>query len=95
MATVTIRQFVNDLDRVIQQTSVSLAMKLGKGQCGDMKQYNRAVGRMEGMEATVKSARDMLAQMEEADQQSDLPEMPEIPKANKKTPRKKSAGGKK
>jgi len=77
MAT-TLRQFVNDLDRVVQQTQVNMSLKLGKGQCGDMKQYNRQVGRIEGMEQAVKSAREMLAQMEEVDQKGDLPELPDL-----------------
>jgi hypothetical protein len=77
MAT-TLRQFLNDLDRVVQQTQVNMAMKLAKGACPNMEEYNRAVGRSEGMEMAVKTARDMLGQMEAAaEEEGGLPEMPQ------------------
>lgn len=76
MAQVTIRQFLNDFDRVIQQTQGNMAIKLAKGQIADMAEYNRAVGRSEGLGQAVLAAREMLSQMEAAEQQGDLPEMP-------------------
>lgn len=72
----TLRQFVNDLDKVAQQQSANMAMKLAKGQCPNMEAYHRQVGQIEGMSLTVSLARDMLGQMENALDGDSLPEMP-------------------
>jgi len=85
MAT-TLRSFLNDLNQVVQQTMVQSALKLGKGSCPNMEQYHRSCGRIEGMEETVKMAREMLGQLENAQEESDLPELPAV---------RKKAGGKK
>jgi predicted secreted protein len=64
----TLRSFVNDLNQVIQQTKVQSALKLANGSCPTMESYHRNCGRMEGMEETVKVAREMLGQIESAAQ---------------------------
>jgi len=71
----TLRGFVNDLDKIVQQTQGNMALKLAKGQCPNMETYHREVGRIEGMGLAVQTARDMLTQMETAEQKGDLPEM--------------------
>ncbi len=87
MAT-TLRSFLNDFDRVVQQTQVNIALKLAKGSCPNMEEYHRAVGRSEGMELAVKTAREMLGQMEAAlEDDGNLREMPPVAT----TPRKKRA----
>jgi hypothetical protein len=79
MAT-TLRSFVNDLGQVVQQAKGQQALALASGSTATMEQYNRKVGRMEGMEEVVKLAREMLGQMESAAEAgSGLPEMPNIP----------------
>ena len=76
MATTTLRKFVTDLDNVIQQTQVSMALKLAKGQCASMEDYKREVGRMEGLSLAITTARDMLGKVEAADDfDNKLPEM--------------------
>jgi signal recognition particle GTPase len=73
MAT-TLRSFVNDLDKIVQQQHMNMALKLAKGQCGTLENYHRQVGQMEGLGITVNLARDMLGQMENIDD-GGLPEM--------------------
>ncbi len=77
MAT-TLRGFINDLEQVVQKTRANQAASLGSGSCPNMEQYHRSCGRMEGMEQTVKIAREMLGQMEASVDKGDLPEMPPI-----------------
>ena len=78
MAT-TLRSFLNDFDRVVQQTQVNIALKLAKGSCPNMEEYHRAVGRSEGMDLAVKTAREMLGQMEAAmEDDGNLREMPPV-----------------
>ena len=74
----TIRQFIKNYADVINQHKLELAVKLAKGQIGSMEQYNRAVGRSEGLDQSVQVMRDMMSQLEEADQDSDLPEMKSV-----------------
>lgn len=72
----TVARFVNDLDRVLQKATLEMGMKLAKGQCPNHEQYHRMVGRCEGMAEAVNTARQMLRQIELADQDdSGLPEM--------------------
>lgn len=76
----TINRFVNDLDRVVQQAIQQRALKLVKGQCKDFNEYHREVGRSEGMQIAVDVARDMLRNMELAEDNEQLPEMQQPPK---------------
>lgn len=81
-----LRRFVNDLGRVVEQAKYEQAMSIARGAIPNMEQYHRQVGRLEGMDNTVKVARDMLGQMEAAADQEHLPEMPpgEAPPTNKR-----------
>ncbi len=90
MAT-TLRGFLNDFDRVVQQAQVNIALKLAKGSCPNMEEYHRAVGRSEGMELAVKTAREMLGQMEAAiEDDPALREMPPVEAPRKKRVRNKT-----
>jgi hypothetical protein len=75
MATLTLRGFVNDMDKIVQQAQGNMALKLSKGQCPNMESYHREVGRIEGMGIAVTTAREMLSQMEAAEQKGDLQTM--------------------
>ena len=72
----TVRQFVKDLEQVISQSNAQARMQLAKGQISSMEQYNRFVGRIEGMEGAVGAAKDMIRAMQDAEDNSKLPEMP-------------------
>ena len=71
----SIRAFVRNAEQVVAQTKVNMALKLQKGATQTMEQYNREVGRAEGMDQTIGLLKDMLGQIEEAERQQDLPEM--------------------
>lgn len=72
----TVARFVNDLDRLVQQAVLKEGLKLAKGQCQNMEEYKRHVGRCEGMAEAVNMGREMLRQMELADDDDGgLPEM--------------------
>lgn len=75
MRPLTIRAFVRNGEQVVAQTKVNMALKLARGSTTDMSDYNRQVGRIEGMEQCVGLFKDMLNQMEEAERNADLPEM--------------------
>jgi hypothetical protein len=77
MAGITLRSFINEFEKVVGQNKVQQALKLSKGQCADMEEYNRQVGRLEGMDQAVATLRDMLGQIEAAQAHEDLPEMPQ------------------
>jgi hypothetical protein len=91
MAT-TLRSFLKDLNEVVQKTKTNQALSMARGSIPDMERYNRAVGRMEGMEECVKIAREMLGQMEAALDESDLPEM--APTTPVRKPRRKAGASK-
>lgn len=71
----TLSKFVNDFDRVVQQSILQAGLKLAKGACKSHEQYNREVGRVEGMEAAVNLAREMLRKVELDEDEAGLPEM--------------------
>lgn len=74
-----LRQFIKAAADVVGQQKGQMALKLAKGACPSMEQYNREVGRMEGMDITVGLLRDMLTQIEDQQSQGDqLPEMPQM-----------------
>jgi hypothetical protein len=77
MAGLTLRSFINEFEKVVGQNKVQQALKLSKGSCADMEEYNRQVGRLEGMDQAVATLRDMLGQVEAAQANEDLPEMPQ------------------
>lgn len=62
-----IKRFVKAFDNAIQQGIGQRSFQLGKGQCKDMEEYKRKVGEIAGLEAAVGLARDMLRQMELAE----------------------------
>lgn len=71
----THRQFVDAFDKVVQNQTVSMALKLAKGQCGNMESYHRQVGQIEGLNNAASLLRDMLGQVESAEDENGLPEM--------------------
>jgi len=74
MAT-TLRNFVEDFEKIIAKGHTAMALKLAKGQCGSLEEYKREVGRMEGLVLAVQTAKDMLRQSESPLDDNDLPEM--------------------
>lgn len=81
--TTTLRGFVNDLTKLVQQAKVNQSLAIASGSCPSMEQYHRKVGRIEGMEEMIKMARDMLGQMESALENDGLPEMDPPPPRGK------------
>ena len=71
----TIRKFMNNFKQVVDQQKVNMALKLANGSTVNMEQYNRQVGRMEGLDQAVALFKDMVGQMEDAQRDDDLPEM--------------------
>lgn len=71
----THRQFVDGFDKIVQNQTVSMALKLAKGQCGNMESYHRQVGQIEGLNNAASLLRDMLGQVESAEDGDGLPEM--------------------
>ena len=71
----TLRGFMNNFKQVVDQTKVNMAMKLANGSTVNMAQYNRQVGRMEGLDQAVGLFKDMLGQIEDIEKQEQLPEM--------------------
>ena len=64
----TVAKFVNDLDRVVQKAIAEKGVKLAKGQCATIEDYKRVVGQCEGMVVAVDLARQMLRNIEIAEQ---------------------------
>ena len=74
---VSLRGFINDLNTVVQQHKAQNALKLANGSTPNMESYHRTCGRLEGLDECVKIAREMLGQLEAAQEEGDgLPEMP-------------------
>jgi hypothetical protein len=72
----SIRQFVKQAAEIAGQQKLQMSMKLARGSITGMDQYNREVGRMEGLDLAVGLLKDMLGQVEDAQRDDDLPEMP-------------------
>lgn len=68
-----VKRFVKAFETVVQQATLQRSMQLGKGQCADFPEYKRKVGEIAGLEAAVGLARDMLRQMELAEDE-DFPD---------------------
>lgn len=71
----TIRRFVANVQSVTEQAQNNMAAKLAKGQCRNMEEYNRQVGRIEGLDVGLQLIKDMLGQIEDDERAKDLPEM--------------------
>lgn len=71
----TLRQFVKEYKNTILQHGGQKALQLGKGQCADFAEYKKGTGYIAGIEAAAELAEQLLRQIEEADEQQDLPEM--------------------
>jgi len=70
-----VRHFIKNLETIIKQSVVEQSVTIAKGSLPNMEAYNRACGRIQGMEQTVKISKDLLNKMIEAADDSDLPEM--------------------
>lgn len=62
-----VKRFVKAFDNAAQQAIGQKSLQLGKGQCKDMEEYKLRVGEIRGLEASIGLARDMLRQMELAE----------------------------
>ena len=71
----TFRQFVKEFRSLIGQNTANKSIQLGKGQVKDMEEYKRITGWISGMEAAGELADNMLRQLEEQEEQQDLPPM--------------------
>ena len=71
----TLAQFVKELNNLVQQAKTERAMTIAKGALPDMEQYHRQCGRLEGMDAAVQLARDMVNTLRDREDAGDLPEM--------------------
>lgn len=71
----TVSRFVKDFDSVIRQTVAQRGLKLAKGHAKDYPEYQREVGRCEGLAMAVDLAREMLRRAEQSDDEPELPEM--------------------
>ena len=74
---VTIKKFLKDFESIIGQQQMNMGTQLAKGQCKDMEEYKRIVGRVEGMSLAVQTTKDMITQLQEAEENEALPEMPQ------------------
>jgi hypothetical protein len=72
---VTLRQFVKEFRNLCAQNAGQKALQLGKGQCKDLEEYKKITGWIAGVEAAGELADQMLRQLEEQDEKSDLPQM--------------------
>jgi hypothetical protein len=73
---ITLRDFIKNLEQGVNQTKVEQSLAIAKGSIPDMNAYNRACGRIQGMEAVVQMAKGMMEQLREMDdKEGDLPEM--------------------
>jgi len=77
MAQMTLRAFVNNFSSIVDQSKVSMALKLARGSIGSLEEYKREVGRIEGMDSAVSLMRDMLGRLEAGEDDDLLPEMPQ------------------
>jgi hypothetical protein len=73
----SIRQFVKQANEIVGQQKIQMSLKVSRGSITGMDQYNREVGRMEGLDLAMGLLKDMLGQIEDASRDDgDLPEMP-------------------
>jgi hypothetical protein len=73
---VSLRQFVEDFQKGLQQAAFTEAAKLGKGQCKDFEEYKKITGIIAGYDRAGSLASQMLKATEEPDDEGDnLPEM--------------------
>lgn len=74
---VTLRQFVKELQHIIQQQAITNSIQLGKGQCASLEEYKQKVGFIRGLEAASDMAGNMVQQLEDQAREADkeLPDM--------------------
>ena len=73
---VTLNRFVRDFEAVVAQSINNVNSKVGRAQCKDYPEYRQQCGIISGMELAVGLARDMLRQVEIAEEEGGLGEMP-------------------
>lgn len=71
-----LRQFVNDLERVVAQVKAERAFTISKGSLPDMEAYHRHCGHIRGMDYAVGLAKEMLNKMD--DDEGDDEQLPEM-----------------
>lgn len=70
-----LRQFVDNLEQIVARSKSEKALSMARGSIASMEAYHRQCGRLEGMDATVGLAKDMLNKMLSSDDGDELPEM--------------------
>jgi hypothetical protein len=65
---IEVKRFVQALEQGIQVHIAQRNAQLGKGQCASMEEYKLKVGENRGLEVAAGLARDMLRQMEIAEE---------------------------
>jgi hypothetical protein len=70
-----VKHFISNLETICKQAGLEQAIAMAKGSLPDMEAYHRSCGRIQGMDATIKIAKDLHNKMIEAADDSDLPEM--------------------
>jgi hypothetical protein len=71
----TLDEFGRQFEAVVQKATLENSINIAKGSVKDMEEYNRKVGRNEGLGASVGLMKDMLKQLKSDDDRNDLPEM--------------------
>jgi hypothetical protein len=73
----SLRQFVQNAEQLVQQTQLNMALKLQRGSITGMEEYMRQVGRAEGLDQCVTLLKDMLGKVEDMERNKNLEEMPQ------------------
>lgn len=81
---IEVKRFVTAFEQATQMAIHQRNAQLGKGQCANHEEYKLKVGEIRGLEAASGMARDMLRQMEVAEDNMEMEQQA-----------KKAAGGKK
>ena len=71
----TLDEFARQYKHVVAKAVMDNTLNIAKGSIKDMEEYNRKVGRNEGLGAAQQLMDDMLKQLREDADGSDLPEM--------------------
>lgn len=75
---ITLSDFANRFEEAVNGAALQNSVKIAKGSIKNMKEYNRGVGRNEGLYASLNLMKDMLKKMQSDDDGSDLPEMEDV-----------------
>lgn len=70
---IEVRRFVQAFEQTVGQNIAVRQAQLGKGQCQDFTEYKKITGEIRGMEAASGLARDMLRQIEMAEDEPPAP----------------------